>query len=280
MGIIIGIDVGGSTTKICGFTDDGKKLIKPLFVKATDPLASVYGAFGKFTQINDIPLENVSEVRVTGVGSSFITTDLFERKTKHVEEFNAIGLGGLHLSGLRRAIVVSMGTGTATVMADADKDSLVYLGGTGVGGGTLLGLSKKMLNMQDISLISELAETGSLDNVDLRISDITQKNIIPTLPVETTASNFGKLSDIASKGDIALGIINMIFETIGMIAVFASRSYGIGDIVLTGNLAAIKQAKPTFEGLGHMFSTNFLIPDIAEFGTVIGAALSYFREEK
>lgn len=280
MGIIIGIDVGGSTTKICGFTDDGKKLIKPLFVKATDPLASVYGAFGKFTQINDIPLENVSEVRVTGVGSSFITTDLFERKTKHVEEFNAIGLGGLHLSGLRRAIVVSMGTGTATVMADADKDSLVYLGGTGVGGGTLLGLSKKMLNMQDISLISELAETGSLDNVDLRISDITQKNIIPTLPVETTASNFGKLSDIASKGDIALGIINMIFETIGMIAVFASRSYGIGDIVLTGNLAAIKQAKPTFEGLGHMFSTNFLIPDIAEFGTVIGAALTYFREEK
>ncbi|MDD6311941.1 MAG: pantothenate kinase [Firmicutes bacterium] len=280
MGIIIGIDVGGSTTKICGFTDDGKKLIKPLFVKATDPLASVYGAFGKFTQINDIPLENVSEVRVTGVGSSFITTDLFERKTKHVEEFNAIGLGGLHLSGLRRAIVVSMGTGTATVMADADKDSLVYLGGTGVGGGTLLGLSKKMLNMQDISLISELAETGSLDNVDLRISDITQKNIIPTLPVETTASNFGKLSDIASKGDIALGIINMIFETIGMIAVFASRSYGISDIVLTGNLAAIKQAKPTFEGLGHMFSTNFLIPDIAEFGTVIGAALTYFREEK
>lgn len=280
MGIIIGIDVGGSTTKICGFTDDGKKLIQPLFVKATDPLASVYGAFGKFTQINDIPLENVSEVRVTGVGSSFITTDLFERKTKHVEEFNAIGLGGLHLSGLRRAIVVSMGTGTATVMADADKDSLVYLGGTGVGGGTLLGLSKKMLNMQDISLISELAETGSLDNVDLRISDITQKNIIPTLPVETTASNFGKLSDIASKGDIALGIINMIFETIGMIAVFASRSYGISDIVLTGNLAAIKQAKPTFEGLGHMFSTNFLIPDIAEFGTVIGAALTYFREEK
>ena len=280
MGIIIGIDVGGSTTKICGFTDDGKKLIKPLFVKATDPLASVYGAFGKFTQIKDIPLENVSEVRVTGVGSSFITTDLFERKTKHVEEFNAIGLGGLHLSGLRRAIVVSMGTGTATVMADADKDSLVYLGGTGVGGGTLLGLSKKMLNMQDISLISELAETGSLDNVDLRISDITQKNIIPTLPVETTASNFGKLSDIASKGDIALGIINMIFETIGMIAVFASRSYGISDIVLTGNLAAIKQAKPTFEGLGHMFSTNFLIPDIAEFGTVIGAALTYFREEK
>ena len=47
MKIIIGIDVGGSTTKICGFR--GPELLEPLFVKAADPVASVYGGFGKFT---------------------------------------------------------------------------------------------------------------------------------------------------------------------------------------------------------------------------------------
>ena len=42
MQIIVGIDVGGSTTKIVGF--DGDRLLPPLLVRATDPVASVYGA--------------------------------------------------------------------------------------------------------------------------------------------------------------------------------------------------------------------------------------------
>ncbi len=52
---VIGIDVGGSTTKIVGFTDEGT-LIEPLFVKATDPVTSVYGALGKFTSENGLAL--------------------------------------------------------------------------------------------------------------------------------------------------------------------------------------------------------------------------------
>ncbi len=38
MGIVIGIDVGGSTTKIVGVED--KKIKNPMFVKATDPVTS------------------------------------------------------------------------------------------------------------------------------------------------------------------------------------------------------------------------------------------------
>ena len=45
--IIIGIDVGGSTPKIVG-VDDSRNLIEPMFVRATDPITSLYGAFGKF----------------------------------------------------------------------------------------------------------------------------------------------------------------------------------------------------------------------------------------
>lgn len=46
MGIIIGIDIGGTTTKIVGYSNDS--ILSPILVKATDPVASVYGAFGRF----------------------------------------------------------------------------------------------------------------------------------------------------------------------------------------------------------------------------------------
>ena len=58
---VIGIDVGGSTTKICGFRSDGeaRSLIAPLFVRATDPLTSIYGAFGRFTAENHLSLADL-----------------------------------------------------------------------------------------------------------------------------------------------------------------------------------------------------------------------------
>ena len=186
-------------------------------------------------------------------------------------EFSCIGRGGLFLSGLDEAIVVSMGTGTALVHAKASGE-IEYLGGTGVGGGTLLGLSKMLLGMENISHIVELAKEGDLHRVDLRIRDITGKNI--GVSTELTAANFGKISDLASKADIALGILNMIFETIARVAIFAASSHALSDIVLIGNLASVEPAADTFAKLGATFGVNFIIPERSQFGTVIGAALT------
>jgi type II pantothenate kinase len=110
---IIGIDIGGSTTKICGFKIKEKTLIKPFFIKASDQVSSLYGAFGKFTSDNDINLSEIRKIQITGVGSSFISQDIYGIPTQPVGEFEAIGRGGLYLSGLEEAVVVSMGTGTA-----------------------------------------------------------------------------------------------------------------------------------------------------------------------
>ena len=57
MGIVIGIDVGGSTTKIVGVED--KKIKNPMFVKATDPVTSLFGAFGKYIYDNNIKIAPV-----------------------------------------------------------------------------------------------------------------------------------------------------------------------------------------------------------------------------
>ena len=52
MCLVIGIDVGGSTTKVVGIRN--KKICNPLFVRATDPVASLFGAFGKYLYDNNI----------------------------------------------------------------------------------------------------------------------------------------------------------------------------------------------------------------------------------
>ncbi len=275
MSVVIGIDVGGSTTKIVGFTKENgtERLIQPIFVRATDPITALYGAFGKFTDQNNIELSDIEIIKVTGVGSSKITKPIYGLKCEHVSEFDCIGLGGLYLSGLDEAIIASLGTGTALIHARRGA-KMEYLGGTGVGGGTLVGLSKRMLGMDDIAHIQELAENGNLDMIDWRIGNISKKNILPGAPDKMTASNFGNISDLATKSDIALGIINMVFETIAMVAMFAARNYKLRDIVLTGNLTTLVKAPEIFGNLNTMFDLNFIIPDNAQFGTVIGAALT------
>lgn len=272
LGKVIGIDIGGSTTKIVGF--DGKTMISPFLVRANDPIASVYGAFGKFLSINSFKIEDIERIMITGVGSSFVNNRLFGIPTGKVDEFMAIGMGGLFLSDLKKAIIVSMGTGTALVKAE--NNTAVHLGGTGVGGGTLLGLSNRMLNVRHFEELIETAADGDLSNVDLTIGDIS-KEALENLSSETTASNFGKISDLVSKADLALGIINLVFQTIGMIAVFNTRIDNIRDVVLTGNLTNVPQAQKIFEQLSQMYDVNFQTPRNAEYATAAGAAICFME---
>ena len=49
MGIVIGIDVGGSTTKIVGI--NGEQIQSPMFITATDPLLLCSGLSGSIFMI-------------------------------------------------------------------------------------------------------------------------------------------------------------------------------------------------------------------------------------
>ena len=277
--VVLGIDVGGSTTKIVGFRlnpDGSRTLMPPLFVRATDPITSIYGALGRYTSENGLALSDIKRIMTTGVGSSYLSGPIYDLECQSVPEFSGVGLGGLYLSGLDEAVIVSMGTGTALVHAKRGSDgttAIDYLGGTGVGGGTLLGLTKKMLGVDTIAHIEQLCEGGDLSKIDLTIKDITQQGQFPEMSINLTASNFGNLSDLADSHDIALGIANMVAETIFMMAIFAARSKGVSDIVLTGNLTTIAPIRRVFEGLASHFGVRFIIPENSSFGTVIGAAL-------
>ena len=94
MSVILGIDIGGSTTKIVGLRED-RSVIAMHRVQAQDPITSLYGALGNFLFSNGLELSNVSKVVLTGVGSSFVDGNIYGIPTEKVEEFTAVGTGGL-----------------------------------------------------------------------------------------------------------------------------------------------------------------------------------------
>jgi type II pantothenate kinase len=268
--IVLGIDIGGSTTKIVAFR--GGELIGELQVKASDQLTSAYGAIGHLTGILGVKLRDVSEIVITGVGASFFDGDIYGIPTRKIQEFAAIGHGGLYLSGFSRAFVASLGTGSAIVRAS--KDGISHIGGSGVGGGTLLGLSSIILDKPDMDSLLRAAEGGKLENVDLTVGEIT-KHDIPLLPPSATAANFGKIKSTATDADKAVGLFNMVYQTIGMMCVFAARNDSIKDFVLTGSLATPHFAKAMLYPVGDIYGLRFAIPDKAAFATAIGAAVPF-----
>ena len=170
-----------------------------------------------------------------------------------------------------------MGTGTALVHAKRGE-GMKYLGGTGVGGGTLVGLSQIMVGAADIGHISEFIDQGDLCNVDLKIKDMTASGTQPGIKADMTAANFGNVSDIATKADMAKGISNLVYETVGMVSIFASRSVGVTDIVLTGNLTKLSSCRAKFDEFNHLgYGVRFVVPELSEFSTAIGCAITAYE---
>ena len=272
MGIIIGIDVGISTTKIVGIKNN--KVSAPIHITAADPITSLYGAFGKYLHDNDIELSDVEHVMLTGVGAAYIDQPIYGLPTSKSQEFIADGLGARFESKLDHTIVVSMGTGTSFVQCCGDD--IKHIGGIGIGGGTLQGLSRVMLNTRDPKQIQSLAMQGDIRNINLLIGDIST-HPLPGLPMDATASLFSKAQYDAPKEDVALGIIVMVLQTIGSAAILSALNSGIKDFVLIGNLTLLPQCKDIYPMLEKLYNVHFHIPKYAEFCTAIGAALNYKR---
>lgn len=272
--IVIGIDVGISTTKIVGIDEEGI-VVSPIRIKATDPITSLYGAFGKYLHDNKIRLEEVEHVMLTGVGAAYIEENIYGLPTSKAEEFMADGLGARYESKSDRMIVVSMGTGTSLVKCDGDV--IKHIGGIGIGGGTLTGLSRLLLKTDDIKTIIDLAIEGDVSHINLLIGDISTRPL-PGLPMTATASLFSNAKANASREDIAVGLIHMVLQAIGSASILSSLESGIKDFVMIGNLSLLPQCKQVYPSMEKLYGVHFSIPKYSEFCTAIGAALSYFKQ--
>jgi type II pantothenate kinase len=275
--VIIGIDIGSSTTKTVSV--EGGKLARKIKTRAADAVTSATGALGKLLLENDISMADIQGIAITGAGASRIKSDIFGIPTRRIDEIRAIGTGGIFLAetwyGVAPGdsiIIANVGTGTAIIQAG--KDGILHLGGSGVGGGTIHGLAKKLLPTSDFSGILELAKEGDLDQVDLLLKDIMETDI-SFLNRETTAANFGKMLDNAGSADIALAILNLVYQVIGMLSVFAARSKNLDRVIVTGNGSNNPIGKQVLEIITGMYGIRFEYPPDAEYTTAMGAAFSW-----
>ena len=280
MNITIGIDIGGSTTKVAAM-DEAQTLLGTLQVSGSDPITTAYGALGHFLRKYGMRLDQVKKIALTGQRATFFHDDIYGIPTFHSDELLSVGRGGLHLAGLSRALVVSMGTGTAfvrsdrTIESESETDIFRHLGGSALGGGTLMGLAGRMLQVRNFDTLNQMAQRGDYRRADLMVSDLQDGDGAP-LSGDLTASNFGKIRDDAGDDDIAAALFHLIYENTGVFSVFALSGDSIRDVVITGSLAELPQAKSAFDVFNRMpdiFRTRFILPDHAAYAPVIGALL-------
>lgn len=258
--MILGIDMGASAIKLCGLR--GEDIVFTHYESGTAkkilPLLTGLG----------IDPAGAEAVALTGLSAHNSGLEGRGIKLNYVPEPDAIGAGAVWLSGRDDAVVSSIGTGSAFVLARGGKYK--HLCGTGVGGGTLSGLALRVLGIRDMAEFDRLARSGDTGAVDLLIGDFVERygDLDPTM----TASNLARLNTGATDADWAAGLMNLVLQTLGTMSLLACRGQGASCVVVTGAMAGSASSRANFEKFTQAYGTDFVIPPHSECATAIGAA--------
>jgi len=271
--MLLGIDFGLTVTDVVAVTNGQAgahaALDRPgqADVKVVDlALASV-----------GVDLASVTALAVSG-GQSRLLPDIHRGiPLIKVEEPAATAVGGLALSGVDRALVVSCGTGTAMIAADAATARYVHVTGTPVGGGTLEGLGQLLLGVADGARVAAMAASGNAAGVDTTLGDVLG-GALGTLPPSATAVSFGRvrsLPDPPQDVDTAAGLCVMVSQTIALIALNAAKASGHEQVVFVGRVAQFPVISRMLKAVFAVydFPTAPLLPEHGERATALGAAL-------
>lgn len=177
-------------------------------------------------------------IGLTGGGTTRLAAALKDRDVRPVSEFEAWARGAPLLAGRAgwslppRYLLVSLGTGTS-VLAVQDGAAR-RVGGTALGGGTLLGLARLLCRADSFAEIVDLAARGDRGRVDLRVGDVYPEGGIP-LPPELTASNFAKLAS-REPADLAHALLGLVGENVGIPCAAMAVALGIDTLVFGGGV--------------------------------------------
>lgn len=267
--MLAAVDLGGTNTDLLLAEPDGtvsRSVVLPgVAVSTVEGLAGALEAAGA-------PLASLSAVGITGGRHRALPTGFEGVPLRHIDELRAIGRGGLVAAGVDSALVMSMGTGTALVAAG--PEGLRHLGGTAVGGGTVVGLARLLLGTTDPKHIGELAAAGDRRAVDLSVGDIVG-GPVGIVPAEMTASHFGRVAQsshdgVASPEDIAAGIMELVGQVLGRLGLMAARSQGLDTLVLTGHVADWPCIHAAVNRVAFTFGGSIIVPPDPGFATARG----------
>jgi type II pantothenate kinase len=121
----------------------------------------------------------------------------------------------------------------------ADGLSTSRLGGTALGGGTVIGLGSALLGSRRFEEIAELAGRGDRRRVDLLVSDIYRSGEIP-LASDLTAANFGRLGregeeETPTREDLAHAIMGLVGENVALVCAGLAAAAQAPRIVFGGS---------------------------------------------
>lgn len=220
---IIGIDAGASLWKLVRMREEWEMEILPA------------GAIEEVRRrIEDWSPERV---HVTGGGAARIAASLDGLRVRQVSEFAAWARGAQVLAGRagwtlpRRHLLVSLGTGTSIL--EVDGETFQRIGGTALGGGTLLGLARLLCGTETFLEAAALAARGERGRVDLLVRDVYPEGGIE-LPPDLTASNFAKLAS-REPADLAHALMGLLGENIGITCTAVAHARAIDTLAFGGS---------------------------------------------
>ncbi len=231
------------------------------------------------TALAGIEFARFSTIAVTGGHHQALPEQIDGVAVYKVGELAAIARGGQALAtgtiSLSEVplLVVSAGSGTAMVAADGHV--YTHITGTGVGGGTMLGLGRLLLNTVDPREIDSMALIGDPNAVDLALRDVVT-GPIGALPQDATAVNFGRIAHIAQmpgRDDMASALVTLVGQVIATLAINAARGADLDRIVVTGHLTDMTSMRQTMTRVGEFFGMPLELSQQAGYATVIGALL-------
>ncbi|GAA0607046.1 type II pantothenate kinase [Virgibacillus siamensis] len=265
----VGIDAGGTLTKIAYQTNGS---IRYQSVPSADMEYTVEWLSSQ--------LDN-PDVCVTG-GKSELLTKKWQAPAKTMVEFDATTKGIEFLANHQdQALVepflfVNVGTGTSIHVVNDGKQERT--GGSGIGGGTLMGLAQLTTGIHDYKQIVQLAGNGNRGNVDLKVKDIFEGTLSP-ISGDLTASNFGKTEKMAAyapeNADILASITGMIGEVIVSITIPTAMQYNVDQMVYIGSSFRMNRLlRETVSKYTIMLEKTPIFLEKGEYSGAVGAMLS------
>lgn len=263
----IGIDAGGTLLKIV-YIEGGKRRFEKRPSSEIDTLIDYLNTH-----------HSEDEIYLTGGKAEYMDENLNYTNGMTVEfEATYLGLSKLMAeqgSSIDRFVYLNVGTGTS--FHQADEDGQKRVGGSGVGGGTLMGLSKLLTDMDSYDEIIKLAEKGNRDEVDLQVHHIYAGRPTP-IPGDLTASNFGNVLSGSiqhlSDADKIHAVIGLVAETVTAVGISLADGFNTDDIVFIGSTLLNNDVMiEIIKRYADLKGANAHIVENGEYSGAIGAIL-------
>lgn len=262
----IGIDAGGSLIKMV-YEEKGRMHFRKL------PNGEMDDALGWLKMVSAN-----KTIFLTGGRAGKLKAEFFP-EAEIVDEFTAACEGANYLmmkEGMpkgEKSLLINIGTGTSWFKIEGEYFERVL--GSGIGGGTFMGIGKLLADSSDFTTLVELTASGEKGSVDLLVKDIYHPEE-PPIPGDLTASNFAKTEAInaSSSADKMASFSNMIAETITLLTVQSASLYGIKKVIFIGStLAGNKPLLQSLDLYCRMSGLDPIFLQNGEFSGAIGALL-------